>query len=81
VNRDRNRKPPEATIRSKWLSVKQAAQYMGCTLNYVRRLCQHRRIPFAKVGHRYVLDRKDLDAHVESRKQPVLSASVKSPEC
>ncbi len=79
MNRDRNKKPPEATIRSKWLSVKQAAQYMNCTLNYVRRACQYQRIPFSKVGHRYVFDRKDLDAHVESRKQPVLSSVSEKP--
>ena len=80
MNRDRDKKPPEAVIQPGWLTIKQAAQYMNCTLNYVQRACQYRRIPFSKVGHRYVFDRKDLDAHVESRKQPA-TASVKRPEC
>ena len=79
MNRDRNKKPQEAVILPGWLTVKQAAQYMNCTLNYVQRACQYRRIPFSKIGHRYVFKREDLNAHVESRKRPAIStASVKS---
>lgn len=46
--------------------MKQAAAYMRCTNNYVKELCQQRRIPFAKVGHKYILNRRDCDAHMEN---------------
>jgi len=57
--------------RSDWLSMKQAAAYMHCTNWYVKVLCQQRRIPFAKVGHKYILNRRDCDAYVESLKKSV----------
>ncbi len=73
MNRDRNKKPPEERIvPDTWFSLQQAAQYMGCTHKFVKRLCQLRSIPYAELGHRYVLKRDDLDAFVESRKKPVL---------
>jgi len=58
-----------------WFSMTQAAQYMSCTHKFVKRLCQLRSIPYAELGHRYVLKRDDLDAFVESRKKPVLRDS------
>jgi excisionase family DNA binding protein len=57
--------------RSDWLSMKQAAAYMNCTNWYVKRLCQEARIPFAKVGHKYILNRRDCDAYMESLKKTV----------
>lgn len=75
MNRDRNKQRTEVVVHpdtTPWFNVHQAAQYMACTLNYVRRLCEGRRIPFAKVGNRYVFRRQDLDAHVESLKQPAV---------
>ena len=57
--------------RSDWMGMKEAAAYMHCTNYYVKVLCQQRRIPFAQVGHKYILHRRDCDAYVESLKKPV----------
>ncbi len=77
MNRDRNKKPAEQKIvPDKWFSVQQSAQYMNCTVWYLRRQIQTGRIPYSELGHRYVLKREDLDAFVESRKKPVLSRYI-----
>ncbi len=73
MNRDRNKKVEPTIAPDTWFSVRQAAQYMSCTPKYVKRLCQARRIPYAELGHRYVLKREDLDTFVESLKKPILS--------
>lgn len=49
--------------------------YMKCTTTYVTKACQHRKIPFYVVGHRYVLNREDCDAHVKSRSVPAKNPS------
>ena len=60
------------TIASRtWLDVSQAAVYMNCTHWYVEELCRKRRIPFARLGKRYILKRQDCDEHVESLKEVV----------
>lgn len=73
VNRDRNKKPEQKIVPDTWFGVEQSAQYMSCTVWYLRRQIQTGRIPYAELGHRYVLKREDLDAFVESLKKPVLS--------
>jgi excisionase family DNA binding protein len=74
MNRDRNKKPPAPKIvPDTWFSVQQSADYMNCTVWYLRRQIQTGRIPYAILGHRHVLKREDLDLFVESQRKPVLS--------
>jgi len=56
---------------SDWMTMPEAAAYMHCTNWYVKSLCQQQRIPFAQLGHKYILKRQDCDAHIEQMKKPV----------
>ena len=53
--------------RSNYLSIQEAAAYIGTTRGYVQALCRKRQIPFAVMGKKYVLTRADCDAHVRSK--------------
>lgn len=48
-----------------WLNISEAAMYMHATRWYVKELCRKHRIPFARLGKRFVLKRQDCDAHIE----------------
>jgi excisionase family DNA binding protein len=50
------------------LPVKQAAEYLGCTVWAVRSLIWNREIPFLRLGKRLLLDKADLDRLIEARK-------------
>jgi excisionase family DNA binding protein len=50
------------------LTVKDAARYLGCTEWYVRTLVWEKKLSHLVFGKRYVFDRADLDAFVESQK-------------
>ena len=65
---------PEPLAPTTWFTVNQAAQYMGCTIFFVRRLCHNGLIPYAVLGQRFVLRREDMDMFVESKKKPALYA-------
>lgn len=51
-----------------WLSVEQAAQYLGCSRNFLDkdRVTRLHGIPFAKLGRHIRYSRKALDAYLES---------------
>jgi excisionase family DNA binding protein len=53
-----------------YLSVKDAAAYLGCTEGRVRKLVEARRIPFAQDGPgcRIFLSRADLDRFMQSNR-------------
>lgn len=50
------------------LPIKQAAEYLSCTVWAVRSLVWNREVPSLKIGNRILFDKKDLDALVERMK-------------
>ncbi len=60
---------PEEIQTRTWLDISEAAAYMHATRWYVKELCRKRRMPFARLGKRYILKRQDCDAHVERLKE------------
>lgn len=62
---------PVTPLPRRWLNVKEAAKYLGCspgTLNKDRCDRLHG-IPFTTLGRRVLYDAKELDAYLEQRKQ------------
>lgn len=53
------------------MNIKSAAEYIGANVWFMRSLIWNRRIPFLKLGSRYVFDRQDLDAFITSQKVEV----------
>ena len=53
------------------LPIKQAAEYLSCTVWAVRSLVWNREVPSLKIGNRILFDKKDLDAYVEAQKTEV----------
>jgi excisionase family DNA binding protein len=62
---------PEDILSRTWFNVSQAAVYMNCTHWYVEEAIRKGRIPFARLGKRFIVKRQDCDAHVESLKETV----------
>src|SRR5258707_1193150 len=62
----------QTSQQSGWLTIPEAAAYMKCTIRYVKRTCRQGKIPYSVLGHRYILNRTDCDAHVQSVKVPSL---------
>lgn len=50
------------------LTIQQAAIYISANVWFLRTLVWARRIPFLKLGRRYVFDKADLDRFVENHK-------------
>ena len=50
------------------ITVKEAAIYLSTTVPAIRQLIYSRQIPFVRVGKRFVMDVKDLDAWLERMK-------------
>lgn len=59
----------EAATGARLLSIKQAAEYLGATIWFMRTLVWERRIPFLRLGKRIVFDRADLDTFITAEKQ------------
>jgi excisionase family DNA binding protein len=59
----------EATTGARLLTIKQAANYLGATVWFMRTLAWERRVPFLKLGKRIVFDRVDLDTFITTEKQ------------
>jgi excisionase family DNA binding protein len=61
-------------MQKRWLSVGEAAEYLGLSARSLRRLMEpdpktgERKLPTYKPNGRALLKREDLDAYVESRK-------------
>jgi excisionase family DNA binding protein len=62
-----------APIPSGWLDQMEAAAYMKCTEGYVRRLCRRRQIPFSLCGKKFILSKRDCDAHMKRVRVPIFS--------
>ena len=59
------------SVEPRYLTLKQAALYMGATVWCLRNLAWDRRVPFVKLGNRFVFDKADLDKFIESEKVQV----------
>ncbi|MGH9735815.1 MAG: excisionase family DNA-binding protein [Candidatus Acidiferrales bacterium] len=53
----------------RWLTVPEAARYLGATVGFVRALIWDGAVPFVKAGKRFVIDRTDLDAYMVRSKE------------
>jgi excisionase family DNA binding protein len=51
------------------LTVDQAAERLGTTPRFIRRLRTERRIPIIKIGKHIRIDSNDLDAFIEAGRQ------------
>jgi len=68
---------PHLSTSSRWLTPQQAADYLGCSRNFLdkNRVTRLHNIPFARLGRHIRYDRADLDAFLErSKTQPVAVA-------
>jgi len=53
----------------RWLNTDQAADYLGCSKDFLNKdRVQFRRIPFSRLGRTVKYDINDLDAHLEAAK-------------
>ncbi len=55
--------------RKRWLRVEEAAEYTRTSVNFIWTLIHSGAIKPVKPGKRYVVDRLDLDAHLEKMKR------------
>jgi excisionase family DNA binding protein len=61
--------PVAASPDQKYLTVKNAAAYLGATVSFVRHeLVYAKGCPHIRVGQRIVFDRADLDAYMAAQK-------------
>ena len=54
------------------ISVSQAAEKLGISEVTVRRLIKLRRIPYRKIGDRYLFTESDIDSYLEVVKVPAV---------
>lgn len=55
-------------MEKRWLTVKEAANYLSVTAFCIRNAIWGGELPFVKAGKRFILDTKDLDRWAEARK-------------
>lgn len=60
---------PAVKVSPRLLRIKEAAEYLGASVWFVRNLIWEDKIPFLHLGQRFVIDRADLDAFVSANKQ------------
>lgn len=61
------------------LTIDQAAERLGTTARFIRRLRAERRIAVVKLGKHVRIDSKDLDAYITaSREEPAASARLQA---
>jgi excisionase family DNA binding protein len=65
------RKSEETTELDTLLSVEQAAERLGTSVRFVRRLVFERRIAYVKVGRHVRIAARDLDAFIAARRVEV----------
>lgn len=70
MNRRRVTKPEVYPVapQPRYLTVVQAAQYMGVGVFFVRCQAKAGNLPHSVLGNRFVFDREDLDKFVASKK-------------
>jgi len=60
---------PEPT-EQRWLRVEEAAVYANVGVSWVLKLIKSGQLPASRIGSRYLIDRHDLNACLESLKEP-----------
>ena len=58
----------------------QGASLIAVSIDVMRDLIKNGEIPFVKNGHRYTIDRCDLDKWIEGKKKPRLLLTFGSPD-
>lgn len=66
-------KSQESQIRStdefpRWLSIKQLANYLGRSVQSIRKDVREKRLPATRIGGQIKFDRRDIDQLLEARK-------------
>jgi hypothetical protein len=61
-------KAAPSPVRARMLNVKQAAEYLGCTIWFIRTECWADRLKSVKFGNRQLLDIVELDKFIERAK-------------
>ena len=61
--------------RDKLLTVEAAADRMGTSVRFVRRLIAERRIEFIKLGRLVRIAESDIDAFIEAGRMPAITSS------
>jgi excisionase family DNA binding protein len=64
--------PTAPVVEPRAMNIQAAATYIGANVWFLRNLIWNRKIPFLKLGNRYVFDKKDLDRYVENNKVEVV---------
>jgi excisionase family DNA binding protein len=59
-----------APAEPRYFTIKGAAAYASLTVWFVRELIWARKVPYARLGNRYVIDRLDLENFMQSQKMP-----------
>ncbi len=67
---------PIVTLEPRYLTLKEAAQYLGMTPKAVRHMVFRRQIPCAKRGRRLHFDRLDLDAWMHGLKRSTVEQAL-----
>jgi excisionase family DNA binding protein len=57
------------SVLARWLRIHEAAEYVGCTLYFMRELIRNRRIQPTKIGKVFIIDVHDIDAYIEGLKK------------
>ena len=63
------------TARRPLLDIDGVAGYLGVSVRHIRRLVAERRIPFIKWGSKLHFDPDEIDAWIDSHRQPRRGAS------
>lgn len=61
------------------LTVNEAAERLGTSVRFIRRLRTERRITVVKLGKHIRIDSADLDAYIHASHQEVLDATQRVP--
>jgi excisionase family DNA binding protein len=60
------------TVGKRLLNVKEAAQYLGLSVDTVYKKARLRELPYVKVGRALRFDVKELDRYIEKNAKPIL---------
>ncbi len=61
--------PSPRKLPVRWMRVEEAAEYAHCSVTFIWTLIHDGAIKPVRPGKRYVIDRYDLDAHLEKMKR------------
>ena len=61
------------------LTVEQAAEQLGTSVRFIRRLRTQKRLAFVKLGSHLRIDSTDLEAHIDANREEAAGAAEVSP--